>query len=598
MRLRILLNRIFFPFMLLLFSLPVTGQYKGEMLAEQKKLEQKIMESKNVVEKMENASKLAAFYNRYKNKPAVDSIIKLIFEWATASGKKQDMFAAYRWAAISYLNSDFEKWKSYIQQGLDFAIKERLPNEEALMYCFLGRKYGQLREFDKANEYYNKVDLNKDGIEDTTRYHYFYRKSEMYLIQKKILEGIKNLLSAKKYAERSKVTKYIADVNHALGENFDEIKEYEKAITYYQASKKEYEKIADFNSALRQDGYTAYVYRKMKNYPVAERLFEEIIKKADTAAYYESKYIAVFGLWAICYDQNEIAKGAEIGKKYKLAEYYARIGDSARLYNTKAVYAEIDSKHDSADFYYRKSIAYAYKTSARLPTAFYTYIYANYLKQYKRYTEALPQMQLALSRYDSLHEVSALQDVYNNLDSIYTALGDYKNAWQARGNYYMYRDSISNQSKKEDILKEEIAAEEESMKKAAEEEIAATARKHNIQYTAIMIGGMILLISLLVLGFFNTPNWVIRLLGFLSFIFLFEFIILILDSKLHSWFHGAPLPILGIKVLIACMLVPLHHFIEHKVIHFLQSRKLHRLKTVFKDEPPIAAVVPAVDGST
>ena len=123
------------------------------------------------------------------------------------------------------------------------------------------------------------------------------------------------------------------------------------------------------------------------------------------------------------------------------------------------------------------------------------------------------------------------------------------------------------------------------MKKAADEEIKATARKHNIQYTAIMIGGMILLISLLVLGFFNTPRWVIRLLGFVSFIFLFEFIILILDSKLHDWFHGAPLPILAIKVLIACMLVPLHHFIERKVIHFLQSKKLHRLKTVFKDEP-------------
>jgi len=74
-------------------------------------------------------------------------------------------------------------------------------------------------------------------------------------------------------------------------------------------------------------------------------------------------------------------------------------------------------------------------------------------------------------------------------------------------------------------------------------------------------------------------------LGFVSFIFLFEFIILLLDSKLHHWFHGAPLPILAVKVLIACALVPLHHVIEHRVIHFLQSKKLHRLKTVFKDEP-------------
>ena len=90
------------------------------------------------------------------------------------------------------------------------------------------------------------------------------------------------------------------------------------------------------------------------------------------------------------------------------------------------------------------------------------------------------------------------------------------------------------------------------------------AKKHNTQYPAMIIGSIILLITLLTLGFFNTPRWVIRLLGFVSFIFIFEFINLLLDSKLHHWFHGVHLPILGIKVLIACLLVPLHHITEKK----------------------------------
>jgi hypothetical protein len=92
------------------------------------------------------------------------------------------------------------------------------------------------------------------------------------------------------------------------------------------------------------------------------------------------------------------------------------------------------------------------------------------------------------------------------------------------------------------------------------------------------------LVTLLTLGFFNPPKWLIRGLTFVSFIFIFEFIILLLDSRIHHWAHGAPLPVLGIKVLIACLLVPLHHITEKKVTHFLQSKKLHRLKTVFKDE--------------
>lgn len=588
MRLSIKITWLLFLFILLIPALSVVAQNKDEKLAEQKKLEQKITASQYVTEKIENAARLAVFYNRLNNTKAVDSLVKLIFEWGAASGKKQDMFVAYRWAALPYSNmrgADLGKWKDYVEQGLAYAIKERLPNEETLMLSFLGRKYAQLRDFNKANEYYGRVDLNKDGIEDSTRYHYFYRKWELFLFQQKMLEAIKSLLAAKKYAERSKVTKYIAEANHFLGEAFQQIKEYEKAIAYYRASKKEYEKLKDHNSALRQQGYIAGVYRDMKNYPFAEKLWEENISKADSLDYYEAKYAAVVGLWAIYYDQNQIPKGAAIAKKYKLEDYFVRLGDSIRLYNLYAVYAEIEARYDSADWYYRRTINYSQKSFPPLLTAGYTYIYADYLKRFRRYTEALPQMRVALSTYDSLHEIGSLPNVYLNIDSVYTALGDYKNAWQARGNYYKYRDSIDNQSKKDDILREELAAEEESMKKAAEEEIAATARKHNIQYTAIIIGGMILLLSLLLLGFFNTPNWVIRLLGFLSFIFLFEFIILLLDSKLHSWFHGAPLPILGIKVLIACALVPLHHFIEHRVIQFLQSKKLHRLKTVFKDSP-------------
>jgi hypothetical protein len=206
--------------------------------------------------------------------------------------------------------------------------------------------------------------------------------------------------------------------------------------------------------------------------------------------------------------------------------------------------------------------------------------------RYKRYEEALPHMKMSLATYDSLHEITKLPAVYQNLDSIYTALGDYKNALGAHRNYDLYQDSLDNQNKKEDILREEIAAEEESMKKAEQDEIKATERKHDIQYRIIILGGILLLIGLLAIGFFHPPKWLIRGLAFVSFIFIFEFIILILDSKLHHWFHGAPLPILGVKVLIACLLVPLHHFTEHKVTHFLQSKKLHRLKKVFKDPQP------------
>ncbi len=572
----------------------IHGQNKDEKLAEQRKLEGNVISVKTVTEKIRNAGSLATFHFIRKNYSAGDSLIQLMIEWATSSGKKQDMFAAYRSGGSSYANSsNSEKAVTWYLQALNYAIKERMSNEEIVMLSILGRFYSSQRDFDKANEYYNRVDLNKDGIEDSTRYNYFYRKAHMYFMQGNRLEVFKNQFAAKKYAIASNNPKYIAEVSQVLGGNFAEIKEFEKAITYYQAAKKEFEKIGLVAGVLNDDNLIADAYREMKNFSMAEKLFEDVIKRAELTSNFNYKYSAVLGIWRIYYDQNELIKAAAAGKKYKLEDYFTQIGDTASSFNIKATYQFIANNQDSADFYYRKSIDYAYQYSPKIILASKIYDYADFLDECKRYPEALQQMKLSLAIYDSIADIRNLPLIYQNLDSVYTALSDYKNAWQARGNYYMYRDSLDNLSRKDEILKEEIAAEEESMKKAEEAEIKATERKHDIQYRVIILGGILLLTVLLIIGFFHPPQWLVRGLTFVSFIFIFEFIILILDARLHHLFHGAPLPILGIKVLIACLLVPLHHITEKRVTRFLQSKKLHRLKTVFKDEP----VEPHVPGN-
>ncbi len=584
---RTLTKKIVIPILFFLF-LPtfINAQEKDETLTEQRKLETALAESKSIPEKIRTAGNLASFHFTHKNPQTADSLLKLMFDWANQSGKKEDMFAAYKSSGIAYNNSNLQKALVQYQLALDYAIKEKMPNEEIFALISLGILHSRLREFDKSLEYYTRVELNKEGIEDSSRFNYFYRKSALFFAQGKILEGIKHLFQAKKYAEKTKISEYIAAANHALGENFLKVKEYKKAITYYTAAKKEAEKSDDFSSVLLEDLRTAESYGQMKDYLIAEKLFTELIRKADSAGNFYRKYSAVLGLYSMFYYQNEFGKVVETATKYDLIGYHVRNGDSSGLYSIKGVYAEVAGNYDSADWYYRRVIDITYKSSSKFYKAVVSFNYAEYLKKHRRYTEALPYMKSALSFYDSLNNIIYLPPVYQNLDSIYTALGDNNNALLAYRKYNLYKDSLDNQNKKEDILKAEIVAEEESIKKTEEEEKKATERKHDIQYRFIILGGILLLIGLLAIGFFHPPKWLVRGLAFVSFIFIFEFIILILDSKLHHWFHGAPLPILGVKVLIACLLVPLHHLVEKKVIHFLQSKKLHRLKTVFKDEQP------------
>jgi uncharacterized membrane protein len=82
-----------------------------------------------------------------------------------------------------------------------------------------------------------------------------------------------------------------------------------------------------------------------------------------------------------------------------------------------------------------------------------------------------------------------------------------------------------------------------------------------------------LFILLATFGVFNVPLKWVRALGFIAFIFLFEFIILLADTWIHHATHGEPWRVLAIKVVLIALLLPLHHFLEHKAIAYIANRR-------------------------
>ena len=63
----------------------------------------------------------------------------------------------------------------------------------------------------------------------------------------------------------------------------------------------------------------------------------------------------------------------------------------------------------------------------------------------------------------------------------------------------------------------------------------------------------------------------IKLIGFFAFTMFFEFIFLIFKKSIYSITHGVPLKDLAFAIALAAMLMPLHHWPEHKVINYLTS---------------------------
>jgi len=109
---------------------------------------------------------------------------------------------------------------------------------------------------------------------------------------------------------------------------------------------------------------------------------------------------------------------------------------------------------------------------------------------------------------------------------------------------------------------------QEKLEKEAEE---LKRRSNNIQYLGIVIGIIGLFIALVVLGMFKVSSGLIKAISFFVFLMLFEFIILIFKKNIYSITHGEPWKEFAFMIALAALLVPLHQWLEHKVLDYLTS---------------------------
>ncbi len=126
------------------------------------------------------------------------------------------------------------------------------------------------------------------------------------------------------------------------------------------------------------------------------------------------------------------------------------------------------------------------------------------------------------------------------------------------------KDTIQNNKEEAEI--QNLLFEDRLQKMEAEEEKARLAeeRAHNLQYSAIAVSLILFILVFLSLSHSRFANkTMIRFLGVLSLLIIFEFINLLLHPYLGELVHHSPVLMLFIMVLIASLLIPLHHKLEH-----------------------------------
>ncbi|HMU47719.1 MAG TPA: tetratricopeptide repeat protein [Chitinophagaceae bacterium] len=193
-------------------------------------------------------------------------------------------------------------------------------------------------------------------------------------------------------------------------------------------------------------------------------------------------------------------------------------------------------------------------------------------------TEYYANLSLNIARKDGFltRELEAADFLTNHYESMKKIDSAFRYSNYVRG----LNDSVNSKSKIREL--QVISSNEQFRQLQLEEEKQMAAKKRfqqlQLLLIAIFIPGFFLVT--LILSRVNVPIKLVRLLGILSLLFLFEYLTLLLHPFVAELTHHTPIYEILIFVVIASVLIPLHHRFEHWMIHHLLHVRLQGKKAI------------------
>ena len=573
----------FIFFILLLFTATNCTAQKDTAIV---RLEGLLEKEQNTEAKLDIIEKLAQ-RALFVQPDLIDDYITKGVYFAEQSRDRNLMVKAKRKAASAYLNGGTEKKmqvaRKYALDALEISKKEGVSFPEKvyanMRMSAVERALGKATDGLKYNQ--EAVDIaNQSGVDSLRVYSLLsFGNTQLYINEN--LKAFKNYIAAQEIAEKSdskERKKLVIQTYDGLSSFYSSIENYDKAIDYLY-------KILAYNKAEKnienQIGslYSiASTYTKAKKIDAAKRTYVEVEKLADSAKRDDYKFSATIGLLNAIMESDDKAEGLNYLKTHpEIRAKYEQVGMGYFLdYGFGNFYSAL-KKNDSANYYYAKSMPLIEQRASVFQKIDAYYNFGKHLYSIGNYQKAISTFLLGKVLCDSTQNLDYSKLLVENLDSSYQKTGDFKNAFFYSNLRNKIKLEIDEKSKAKDVLALEIDAENKRIERAELEEKEETIKRHNWQYMAIIVSILALFILLAALGVLKVPIKWVKALGFISFIFLFEFIILLADNWIHHATHGEPWKVLTIKVVLIALLLPFHHWLEHKVIHYITTRRVEKV---------------------
>ena len=320
---------------------------------------------------------------------------------------------------------------------------------------------------------------------------------------------------------------------------YDDMLNDRKALEY---SKRAYAiaKSANLNTELLAAAWDNGYYYAMMNMPdTALPYFQEsyalAMKETDYKDLFLGEALSGLGLANYKMGNTDIA----LPYLYKAIDYLIRSDNEYYLAYNYGFMAELfrtENKPDSSVFYYMKELEMANKL--------------NYVRVKLDAYEGLSKM------YQNTNPAKAVE--YFKLQKVLS-------------------DSLYSADKNWEIQNLTANEEERQKEKQAKAEQEIKEHRTNIQYAAIAIGIVTLIILFLLLSRSIIVNEkVVKFLSIFNLLVFFEFINLLLASYIEHLTNHTPVLMLLILVAIAAFIIPVHHSIEH----FITEKMIEKNKKV------------------
>jgi tetratricopeptide (TPR) repeat protein len=495
---------------------------------------------------------------------------KLMIKAYTSNGVR----CSYQPGNKEYVNRSIK----FFEQALTIARQNKMDDKTAGVLLRMSHIYLALPDNDKAlnlaNQGFSLVSaLNNDSLK-AEAYNLY---GDVYISRNEKIIALRNYFIAARIAEQLKIPVLERSCLVNLSVFYSSIGDFDQAIDYYMKANKKLSSMTEKNTpyvnAMDQN-YIGNLYAQKGSHDMAIKYFRKSVQMADSLKFTTLKVPGYSSLLNEYLRMKEPQKALEYfnsAEGTELKEYLTKFGFSGEVAKGYGYIYNQLQQYDSAKLYFEKAAPYYEQTASDFSKATFYSQFADYYSKVNQLDKSIEFFQKAKESADKVGQLEVSKQAVQQLDSLYRRKGDYQQASVYNNIYYQYKDSLEAVNKEKEISQVEIAEEQQREAQLEKERLELKRKRYNIQYLAITIGIATLLIVLVMMGMFKVSAATIKMIGFFTFLMFFEFIFLIFKKNIAYITEGEPWKDLMFMIALAALLLPLHHWVEHKVIHYLTS---------------------------